>query len=147
MKAVLLFFFCALMLCPCPQARASAPLDLAGKEFDVFILCTEELGNFCEENMIKKDRFIFDAGEFSIQYFESGTGGLSDSGDYSLAGPTFAADYKATKDAGSYEITLVGFALKDAFVAGIMDIAFTTYEIVLGKDRTEGKALFLGFKN
>ena len=43
------------------QAHAARALDLSGNEYNVYILCSEDLGDFCDQGKIKTDTFIFDS--------------------------------------------------------------------------------------
>ena len=48
------------------QAHAVAALDLSGNDYNVYMICSDDLGDYCNKGKLKIDTFIFDSDTFSI---------------------------------------------------------------------------------
>ncbi len=143
--ALLLAAGCLLMSAPVGAARA---FDLSGNSYNVFILCSDDVGDFCDNGKTINDKFIFDGNSFAINSFEEEWGGLADNGNFSSGGLTFDASYTAIKGLAEYEFTIKGLSLVDIILLGKMDIKYS--EIIIwppDKIDASGSALFIGIKN
>jgi hypothetical protein len=128
------------------QAHAARALDLSGNAYNVYILCSEDLGDFCVQGKIKTDTFIFDSGAFGIESFEEDFGGFLGDGEYNSGGLSLEAHYEAVDGLNTYEFEIKGLTIVDIILFGTMDIASTEYEL-FDKKTTEGRALFVGINN
>jgi hypothetical protein len=148
-KSVLFTVMVAVFLFFNAQAHAARALDLSGNEYNVYILCSEDLGDFCDQGRTKTDTFIFDgeSDNFGIESFEDALWGLAGYGEYSSGGLSFDAHYEAVDGLEAYEFDIKGLTIVDIILFGTMDITYSEYEFPLGTDDTEGKAFFIGIKN
>jgi hypothetical protein len=128
------------------QAHAARALDLSGNEYNVYILCSEDLGDFCDQGRIKKDAFIYNGNDFSITSFQGGIDGLLSGGEFRSGGLTFDASYDGFNDADEYEFDIKGITILDTILFGTMDITYTEFDF-LNPNPIAGKAFFLGIKN
>ena len=128
------------------QAHAARPLDLSGNEYNMYILCSEDLGEFCDQGRIKTDTFIFDGNDFALESFENGVDGLLSNGEFSSGGLTFDATYDGFHDIDEYEFDIKGITIVDTILFGTMDITYTEFEF-LDPEPIDGKAFFIGIKN
>jgi len=128
------------------QAHAARALDLSGNEYNGYILCSEDLGDFCDQGKIKTDTFIFDSGDFGIESFEEDFGGFLGDGEYNASGLSFDAQYEAVEGLNTYAFDIKGLNIVDIILFGTMDITYTEYKF-LEKNTTDGRAFFIGIKN
>jgi hypothetical protein len=129
-----------------PQAHAAAALELSGTDYDMFLFCLDDVGDYCAREHIKTDAFLFDGDRFSILSFEDDLWGLAGDGDYSSSGLTFDASYTAIKGPATYSFKITGLILVEAILLGKMDIAFEELDF-LNTNKEKGSAFFLGIKN
>ena len=148
-KSVLFTVMLAVFLFCNAQVHAARALDLSGNEYNVYVLCSEDLGDFCDQGRTKTDTFIFDSesDNFGIESFEDALWGLAGYGEYSSSGLSFDAHYEAIDGLESYEFDIKGLNLVDIILFGTMDITYTEPDDFFGGDPTEGKAFFFGIKN
>ncbi|MBN2109227.1 MAG: hypothetical protein JW832_17495 [Deltaproteobacteria bacterium] len=146
-KSVLFTVMVAVFLFFNAQAHAARALDLSGNEYNVYILCSEDLGDFCDQGRTQTDTFIFDGDNFGIESLEDDFGGFLGNGEFSASGLSFDAHYEAIDGFNSYEFDIKGLNLIDIILFGTMDITYSEYEFPLGTEDTEGKAFFIGIKN
>ncbi len=142
--ALLLAAGCLLMSSPVSAARA---LDLSGNTYNVFILCSEDLGDYCDQGKIKIDMFIFNSGNFGLKSFGDNLLDLLGDNKYSASGLSFNAQYEAIDGTATYDFVIIGLNLTDIILFGTIDITYTEYDLLLHKTTTEGKALFIGIKS
>lgn len=128
------------------QAHAAQALDLSGNDYNVYILCNNDVGDFCSQGNIATETFVFDGNTFEIQSFEDGLEGLASDGDYSTGGFTFDANYTGYDGLSRYEFDIRGFTLLDIILLGRMDIVFEEIDFP-GTNTEEGTAFFLGIRN
>lgn len=129
-----------------PQAYAAAVLELSGTDYDVYILCIDDVGDYCAQEQIKKDAFLFEGDHFSIHYFEGDLWGLAGDGHYSSSGLIFDATYTAIKGPATYSFEIKGLILAEAILLGKMDINYEELDFLKTK-KENGSAFFLGIKN
>jgi hypothetical protein len=140
---LLLAAACLIMSSPAGAARS---LDLSGNSYNIFILCADDVGDYCTSGKLINDTFNFDGNNFEINSFEENLGGLLGDGQYSASGFSFNAQYEAIEGTATYDFEITGLNLVDIILFGTIDITFTKY-VNLDKDTEEGKALFIGIKN
>lgn len=147
-KSVLFTVMIAGLLFFNAQAHAARALDLSGNEYSVFILCSEDLGDFCNQGKLQPDTFIFDSNSdnFGIKSFGDNLLDFLGDNTYSASGLTFDAHYEAVDGLNTYEFDIKGLNIVDIILFGTLDITYTEYEL-LGKNTTDGRALFIGIKN
>ena len=129
------------------QAHAARALDLSGNTYNVFILCSEDVGDYCDQGKIKTDMFIFDSGNFGIKSFGDNLLDLLGDNKYSASSFTFNANYSTVDVLNTYDFVINGLNLADVILFGTMDITYTEYDWLLHKTTTEGKAFFIGIKS
>ena len=141
--ALLLAAACLLMSSPAGAARS---LDLFGNSYNIFILCADDVGDYCTSGKLINDKFIFDGNNFEINSFEEDLGGLLGDGEYSANGFSFNAQYEAIDGIATYEFEIKGLNLIDIILFGTIDITYTEFSFPHNITE-EGKALFIGIKS
>jgi hypothetical protein len=131
------------------QAHAARTLDLSGNEYNVYFLCGDDVGDYCDQGKIQTDTFIFasDSDNFGIKSFGDNLLDFLGDNTYSASGLTFDANYSAVDGLNTYDFTIKGLNFADIILFGTMDISYTEY-VVFPPDKniTEGKAIFIGIK-
>ena len=147
MKKILFFeLIAAGILFFSPQAHAAAVLELSGTDYDVYILCIDDVGDYCTQGQIKTDAFLFEGDRFSILYFGGDVWGPAGDGKYSSSGLTFDATYTAIKGSATYSFEIKGLILVETILLGKMNINFEELDF-LNTKKEKAAAFFLGIKN
>ena len=141
MKTVLFILLCAGMLVCSSPASAARALQLSG-DYTVYIWCTSDIGDFCNQGSLTNDTFTFNDDSFEIGSFGGGLGGAVSSGDYSSSGTRFTADFTGFDGADQYTFDIPGWSVFDFILAGTMDITFEENAGLFGGDES-GRAFFL----
>jgi len=136
------------MLCLlCQSADGMESLSVDGNSYEVFFMCLDDAGDFCNKNGLDSDQFLFDGGDFGLKSFEDEFLGMGGSGSYSEQGLSFRAEYEVIDDQlDKYEFAVSGLSIAEEFIAGAMDITYSKWEIFDYDEEDQAAAFFLGIK-
>jgi hypothetical protein len=131
---------------------AQEVMTVSGKDYTVFILCTGDAGDYCNQNGFKQDTFQFHSdGSFDITSLEDQKEIIDSSdGSYNANLVGFNGSYNITIDflLKKYEFSFSGFSIADVLILG----QFTVTYFEFGgfppdyDQKGEAQAFFLGIR-
>jgi len=133
-------------------AFAQGVMTVSGKDYTVFILCTGDAGDYCNQSEFKQDTFQFHSdGSFDIPSLEDQKEFIDTSdGNYNASAAGFNGDYTITTGflLKKYEFSFTGFSIIDVLILGRFNV---TYFEVGGfppdyEQKGEAQAYFLGIR-
>jgi hypothetical protein len=119
-------------------------------KYDVYLLCTEDAGDYCNADEITKDEFSFDDGEFTTQWFDEQLWGFNEPGEYEDNGGSFSGSYEVyNESAEKYEIEFQGISLVRGIILGTMNIKYYEWNFLKFNfdKKDDATAYFLGVGN
>jgi len=127
--------------------------DLEGKECIVLMYCDADVRDYCSEDRIKLEDFIFESdSEFMIGTFKDETflGFDTASGEYEDHGIFFLADFSVIEDlVKKYEFDILVFNIVDTVIIGMCSVIY--YEFGITKldyvKEDEANCYFIGFSH
>ena len=113
-------------------AQAVLPLALDGSDYNVFMFCSDDAGDYCSKGDIKNDKFIFENDNFMIDSFDGGVLGVGGSGEFNENGLSFDATYEVVPEEldDKYTFDVQGFNIIDTVLVGSMAIEYYTWEVL-----------------
>jgi len=131
---------------------AQEVMTISGKDYTVFILCTGDAGDYCNQNGFMQDTFQFHSdGSFEINSLEDQKELIDTSdGNYNASIVGFNGDYTVTIDflLKKYEISFIGLSIADVIILGQLNVTYfefggfpPDYE-----QKGEAQAYFLGIR-
>ena len=131
---------------------AQEVMTISGKDYTVFILCTGDAGDYCNQNGFMQDTFQFHSdGSFEINSLEDQKELIDTSdGNYNASIVGFNGDYTITIDfmLKKYEFSFTGLSIADVIILG----QFTVTYFEFGgfppdyDQKGEAQAFFLGIR-
>ena len=143
MKNALIFTLVSLMAvflsCVVAPSYAQSTADIGEQEFLVFMLCNDDVEGYCDKDQVKQEQFMFrDDSRFLVETFENQ---LVLSGNYSVQGILFDAEFSALKDViKTYDFAITGLLIGNLIVVGLCDVEYT----FIGLDKEDARCYFLG---
>ncbi len=122
---------------------------LRGKTFDMFIVSTGDIDDYCSAYKPKTDKIAFSEDTFEIDSLKGGIGGIVDS-TFSESMFFFDGNYTKTFLLDSrYKFDLSGINLADTMIIGTVNIRYYEFELfkvdyVL---QQEADGFFIGIRN
>ena len=103
------------------------------------MLCNDAVEGYCEKDQVKQEKFLFrDDSSFLVGTFEDQ---LVLSGNYSVQGILFEAEFSALKDViKTYDFTITGLLIGNLIMVGLCDVEYT----FIGLNKEESRYYFLG---
>lgn len=125
--------------CVVNPSYAQSTADIAEQEFVVFMLCNDDVEGYCDKDQVKQEKFLFkDNSSFVVGTFEDQ---LVLSGDYSVQGILFDAEFSALKDViKTYDFTITGLLIGNLIMVGLCDVEYT----FIGLNKEDARCYFLG---
>ena len=131
---------------------AQEVMTISGKDYTVFILCTGDAGDYCNQNGFMQDTFQFHSdGSFEINSLEDQKELIDTSdGNYNASIVGFNGDYTVTIDflLKKYEISFIGLSIADVIILGQLNVTYfefggfpPDYE-----QKGEAQAYFIGIR-
>jgi hypothetical protein len=137
-----------LFMCYSSVSYAIEGLSLNGNSYKVFMFCTDDAGDYCDENKINTDNFSFNGSDFEIESFDDELWGFGGDGEYDENEFSFEADYDVyNEDLEKYEFDINGINLIDNIIIGIMEIEYFEWHIFSFEEEEEATAYFIGIKD
>ena len=143
MRSALVFTLVSLIAgflsCVVNPSYAQSTADIAEQEFVVFMLCNDDVEGYCDKDQVKQEKFLFkDDSSFVVGTFEDQ---LVLSGDYSVQGILFDAEFSALKDViKTYDFTITGLLIGNLIMVGLCDVEYT----FIGLNKEDARCYFLG---
>ena len=134
------------------SAFSQEVMTVSGKDYTVFILCTGDAGDYCNQREFKQDTFQFHSdGAFEITSLEDQKEIIDSSdGNYNASAAGFNGDYTITTDflLKKYEFSFTGISIIDVIILGQFNV---TYFEVGGfppdyDQKGEAQVYFLGIR-
>mgnify|MGYP001556069668 FL=1 len=109
------------------------------QEFVVFMLCNDDVEGYCDKDKVKQEKFMFkDDSGFMIGTFEDQ---LVLSGNYSVQGMLFDAEFSALKDVlKTYDFSITGLLIGNLIMVGLCDVEYS----FIGFNEEDARCYFLG---
>ncbi|MCX5903175.1 MAG: hypothetical protein NTV89_06830 [Proteobacteria bacterium] len=131
---------------------AQEVMTVSGKDYNVFMLCLGDAGDYCQQSDFNQDTFQFHSdGSFEITSLEDQKEIIDSSdGNYNASPTSFNGDYTITIDflLKKYEFSFSGFSIADGIILG----QFTVTYFEFGgfppayDQKGEAQAFFLGIR-
>ena len=131
---------------------AQEVMTISGKDYTVFILCTGDAGDFCNQNGFMQDTFQFHSdGSFEINSLEDQKELIDTSdGNYNASIVGFNGDYTVTIDflLKKYEISFIGLSIADVIILGQLNVTYFEFGGFPPdhEQKGEAQAYFLGIR-
>ena len=109
------------------------------QEFVVFVLCNDDVEGYCDKDQVKQEQFLFrEESRILIGTFEDQ---LVLSGNYSVQGMLFDAEFSALKDVlKTYDFSITGLRIGNLIMVGLCDVEYS----FIGFNEEDARCYFLG---
>jgi hypothetical protein len=132
-----------------PVVHSVETLSLSN-EYNVYLYCMDDAGDYCDGNEIISDKFYFDDDEFTTEWFEEKMWGYNEPGEYDDGGSSFSGEYEVyDENAEKYEIEFRGISLVDNIIIGSMNIKYLEWDFLKFdfEEEDDAEIYFLGISD